>query len=42
MAPEDWRMIDSPASPPALVAALHGIWRDEVLAAFAARYSLEV
>lgn len=42
MAPEDWRLIDSPSSSPALVAALHDIWRDEVLAAFAARYSLEV
>jgi hypothetical protein len=42
IAPEDWRLIDSPSSSPALVAALHDIWRDEVLAAFAARYSLEV
>ena len=40
MAPEDWHLIDSPHSPPAVVAVLQGIWRDQVLAAFAARYKL--
>lgn len=40
IAPEDWHLIDSPNSPPAVVAVLQGIWRDQVLAAFAARYRL--
>jgi hypothetical protein len=40
MAPQDWRLIDSPLSPPPLVAVLRQIWRDQVLPAFAARYSL--
>ena len=40
MAPQDWGLIDSPASPAAVVAVLREIWRDQVLAAFAARYSL--
>ena len=40
MAPRDWALVTHPNTDPALVAALLRVWKDEVLTAFAARYSL--
>jgi hypothetical protein len=40
MAPEDWRLVEHPNTPAPAVAALMGLWRDEVLVAFGARYAL--
>jgi hypothetical protein len=39
MAPEDWRLVEHPNTPVAAV-ALMGVWKGDVLVAFAARYSL--
>ena len=40
MAPQDWFLVTSPNSPPAMVQALMSIWHNEVLPRFAARYKL--
>lgn len=40
MAPEDWRLVTHPNTPPGVVAALRGIWTGEVLPKFAKRYGL--
>ncbi len=40
MAPTDWALVDAITTPPAVVMALRGVWRDQVLAGFAARYGL--
>lgn len=40
MSPEEWRIVNHRNADPALIAALLSVWRDEVLPAFAARYSL--
>lgn len=40
MHPQDWRLATNPASPPSLVAALRGIWANDVLPKLAGRYGL--
>lgn len=40
MAPEDWRLVTHPNTPPGVVAALRGIWTGEVVPKFAKRYGL--
>jgi len=40
MAPEDWYLVKSPATPPAVLTILMNIWRTDVLPRLASRYSL--
>lgn len=40
MVPQDWFLVRSPNSPPALVQTLMGIWQVDVLPRFADRYKL--
>lgn len=40
MAPDDWRLVTHPNTPPSVVATLRGIWTGEVLPKFAKRYGL--
>ena len=40
MAPEDWRLVTHPNTPPGVVATLRGIWTGEVLPKFVKRYGL--
>ena len=40
MAPQDWLLVTSPNSPPAVVQVLMSLWHSDVLPRFAARYKL--